>query len=301
MAEHSEHTEHAAHDPMAPEHLFGHVKDSDHFEVPRAMGHEWAIPQPLKLETPLIAANPNKHLEAMDFKITKFMVLEVVVAVLVAAFFISVSKWVSRGARPRGRAWNLLETFLVFIRDQVARPAIGHHDADKFLPFLWTLFFFVLGCNLMGMFPWMGSPTGSLATTAALALVTFCVTVGSGMVKLGVLHFVTSLVPHMDLPLPIKIVLWPGILLLELVGLLIKHVVLAVRLLANVLAGHLVLAVIVAFIAATAHSAIWPAVAGASVLGATALSLLELFVAFLQAYVFTFLAALFIGTAIHPH
>ncbi len=319
-AEKTEHPVHEKHDAMAPEHLFGHVKDSDHFELPRVLGGEHPIPQPFKLEKPLVAANPGAHLEAFDLKLTKFMVLEVVVALLVAFFFITVAKACAGGDRPRGRFWNLLETFLVYIRDHVARPAIdggdhghddghghgdghGHHhkrESDKFLPFLWTLFFFILGCNLMGMLPWAGSPTGSFATTAALALITFGVVVGAGFIKLGP-KYITSLVPHMDLPLPLMIVLWPLIFVLELVGLLIKHFVLAIRLLANVFAGHLVLAVILAFIAVTAGSSIWGGVAAASVLGSTALSLLELFVAFLQAYIFTFLAALFIGMSVHPH
>ena len=87
----------------------------------------------------------------------------------------------------------------------------------------------------------------------------------------------------------------------EIVGVCIKHGVLAVRLLANMFAGHLVLAVIVAFIADVAGMYVWYAVAPASVFGAVALSLLELFVAFLQAYIFAFLSALFIGMALHPH
>ena len=92
------------------------------------------------------------------------------------------------------------------------------------------------------------------------------------------------------------------IFVIEILGLFIKHTVLAVRLLANMMAGHLVLAVIMAFIAAAATNAlVWYGVAPVSVLGATALSMLELFVAFLQAYIFTFLSALFIGMAVHPH
>ena len=69
---------------------------------------------------------------------------------------------------PRGRFRNMLEAMLLYFRDNVARPCIGGHDADKFVPFLWTIFFFVLACNLFGMIPWMGSPTGSLAVTSAL-------------------------------------------------------------------------------------------------------------------------------------
>jgi F-type H+-transporting ATPase subunit a len=96
-------------------------------------------------------------------------------------------------------------------------------------------------------------------------------------------------------------VLVPMIFVIEVFGMLIKHGVLAVRLLANMMGGHVVLAVIMAFIAASAQSLLWWVVTPTSVFGATALSMLELFVAFLQAYIFTFLAALFIGMAVHPH
>ena len=121
------------------------------------------------------------------------------------------------------------------------------------------------------------------------------------MVKLGPIGFWTGQVPHMDLPSALAIILKPMIFVIEVMGLCIKHFILAVRLLANMLAGHMVLAVIMAFIAASAGSLAWYAVAPASVFGAVALSLLELFVAFLQAYIFTFLSALFIGMAVHPH
>jgi F-type H+-transporting ATPase subunit a len=108
-------------------------------------------------------------------------------------------------------------------------------------------------------------------------------------------------VPHLDLAQPLKFILSLMIFVIEVLGLLIKHSVLAVRLLANMMAGHVVLAVFLAFIAASATSLVWWVVTPASVLGATALSALELFVAFLQAYIITFLSALFIGMAVHPH
>jgi F-type H+-transporting ATPase subunit a len=195
----------------------------------------------------------------------------------------------------------MLEAMLLYFRDSVARPCIGHHDADRFVPFLWTIFFFVLGCNLFGILPWMGSPTGSLAVTGALAFTTFVVVIGSGMMKLGAVGFWKAQVPHMDLSPGLKVLLIPMIFVIEIFGLLVKHGVLAVRLLANMMGGHVVLAVIMAFIGASATSILWYAVTPASVLGATALSMLELFVAFLQAYIFTFLSALFIGMAVHPH
>lgn len=290
--------------PFDPAHLFGHVKDADYFHVPRAFtsaedhGHI-TIPQPLLLEKPLIAGRGS--LEPLEFRITKFMVLEVAAAVVISIVFIWLANKIASGERPKGRIWNLLEAILVYMRDQVARPTIGKHDADRFLPFLWTLFFFVLGCNLLGMVPWMGSPTGALATTGALALITFGIVLVAGMAKLGPVGFWAGQVPHMDLPPALSVVLKPMIFVIEVLGLCIKHFVLAVRLLANMMAGHFVLAVIMGFIVASYGGFVWYGVVPASVLGALAISLLELFVAFLQAYIFTFLSGLFIGMAVHPH
>jgi len=212
---------------------------------------------------------------------------------------------------PRGRFWNFWEAIVKFMRDEVARPAIGEEDVRRFLPFVWNVFFFVLFCNLLGLVPWAGSPTGALAVTGtgalavtgALAATTLLMVIGAGMLKHGPLGFWTGMVPHMELPLILGILLKPMLLAIEVLGLVIRHSVLAVRLLANMFAGHLVLAVIVGFISATASSllVLWLGVTLASVLGAAALSMLELFVAFLQAYIFAFLSALFIGMAIHQH
>ncbi|MEE2781012.1 MAG: F0F1 ATP synthase subunit A, partial [Planctomycetota bacterium] len=224
-----------------------------------------------------------------------------VAAIVLIFFFIGLARKISDGTPARGKLANMLESMLVFIRDEVARPAIGRDDADRFLPFLWTMFFFVLICNLIGLVPWAGSATGALGTTFTLAMMTFGVVLTAGMRKMGLIGFWKSLVPHMDLPFVLAIFLLPMIFLIEVAGLLIKHVVLAVRLLANMVAGHLVLAVLLAFILASSHHIAFLGVAPAAVAGASALTLLELLVAFLQAYIFTFLSALFIGTAIHPH
>ncbi len=299
--------------PLDPKELFSHVEDSTSFHLPKAItppdshGHV-ELPQPFLLDEPLVEMHTgneliDKTIQPLEFKLTKFMVLEVIIAGIIVVLFVFLAARLKGGSQAKGRLWNLLEVFLLYIRDHIARPCIGYHEADKFVPFLWTMFLFVLGCNLMGMIPWMGSPTGALAVTAALALTTFIVVVGSGMKKLGVVGFWKAQVPHMDLPKPIAIMLIPLIFVIEILGLFIKHCVLAVRLLANMMAGHVVLAVLLAFIGASAvaSQAVWGSVTAASVLGATALSLLELFVAFLQAYIFTFLSALFIGAAVHPH
>lgn len=269
--------------------------DASIAEINQEMSGKIVIPQPFGTLKSLYVAESG-------FCLSKFMVLEVIAACIVAYIFIRLANMASTGTAPKGRFWNLFEAALVFIRDKIARPAIGGHDADKFVPLLWTLFFFVLTCNLLGLVPWAGSATGSWSVTLALASVTFLTVLGAGMMKFGPVGFWLNQVPHMDLPLllsPIKL----GIFAIEVLGLFIKHTVLSIRLLANMVAGHLVLLAILGLIvaAASAPAHIYSTVAIISVVGCTLLSILELFVAFLQAYVFTFLSALFISAAVHHH
>ncbi|HEX8200589.1 MAG TPA: F0F1 ATP synthase subunit A, partial [Isosphaeraceae bacterium] len=221
---------------------------------------------------------------------------------------------------------NAFEAVVLFIRDGIARPAIdggaeghghdhgGHgHDhgdhhghgpgraSDAFLPFLWTLFFFILFNNLLGMIPGGASATGNINVTGVLAILTLGAVIVAGMRAMGPVGFWVGIVPRLDVPALLKPPLWILMFIIEVAGLLIRHVVLSVRLFANMLAGHIVLAVILGFILIARETNFFYLVMPASVLGVVALSLLELFVAFLQAYIFTFLAALFIGTAVHPH
>lgn len=260
-----------------------HVLDSTEFHFP--LGYNLALPK------------------VFEFQLTKFMVLELIAAVVMVMLFLPLARRIRSGDPPKGIFWNFFEVMLVFVRDEVARPSIGKHDADRFLPFLWNAFFFILFCNLLGIVPWAGSPTGNLLVTAALAAITLCTVVGSGVGKFGVGGYFKSLVPPMQLPWAIFIPMVVMIFPIEVLGLLIRHTVLAVRLLANMFAGHLVLAVILGFIAAWSNYLImaWLGVTTASIAGSVALTFLELFVAFLQAYIFTFLSALFIGMAVHPH
>ena len=168
------------------------------------------------------------------------------------------------------------------------------------MPFLWTMFFFILFNNLLGMFPGGASATGNINVTGVLAILTLGTVVAGGDAGVGPVGFFVNIVPPLDVPKLMKPPLWALMFVIEVSGLLIRHVVLAVRLFANMLAGHIVLAVILGF-AIQAPGIFRYLVAPASVMGVVALSLLELLVAFLQAYIFTFLAALFIGSAAHPH
>jgi F-type H+-transporting ATPase subunit a len=264
-----------------PTKLVKHVNDADAFELP------------FGIELPLG--------KVFGIQVTKFMILELVVAILMVLIFLPLARKLASDKPPKGRFWNMFEAMVVFLRDGVVRPAVGHHDAHRFLPFILTLFFFILLCNLFGLVPSMGSPTASFSVTAPLALVTFLVGTGAGMRKYGLLKFWLGLCPPLDVPGYLEIFLVPLILVLEIVGLLIRYSVLAVRLLANMFGGHLGLAIIIGFIPAVAGTLVWWGVMPMAVFGATAISMLELFVAFLQAYVFSFLAALFIGMAVHQH
>ncbi len=304
-----------------------HIKDGYFFEVPKALWrHHWTkidqvpvwlrhnhedvsietwnkamdgkilIPQPFGTPT-------NLNQPGTGFCISRYMILETVVAIILAAVFIRLAQKIRSGGVARGSLWNFAEGLLEYLRDQVAKPAIGEHDADRFVPLLWTIFLFILGCNLMGMLPWAGSPTAAFGATMAMAGVTFITVLVSGMVRFGPVGYWLNQVPGIDVAAPIRYPLQVFIFGIEFFGLLVRHGVLAIRLLANMVAGHLVLLAILGVILTAAHlgTGPWSIAAVIAVIGSALLSILELFVAFLQAYVFTFLSALFIGAAIHHH
>lgn len=258
---------------------YEHVLDTNHWHFFETKHLEWAIPWPL----------------------TKYKILMLAAAALIMLIFIPLALAAQSGKPPRGLFWNAFESLLTFVRDQLAKPYLGH-DADKYVHYLWTVFLFILFCNLFGLIPFMGSPTASISVTAALATATFFFIHGSAVYKMGWKHYFESYVPHMDLPFGMGYVIPYLIAVLEFLGNFIKAFVLAVRLFANIFAGHMVLAMILLFIVTMAHSrpVMFWGVTVSSVTGVTLLSLLELFVAFLQAYVFTFLTALFLGATLHP-
>jgi F-type H+-transporting ATPase subunit a len=264
----------------------------------------------------LASGNPLDHILPHElpasFGLGHHVTNHVLMFAAAALLMLLVFPWIARakGAVPTGLR-NALEALLQFIRETVARPAL--RDAtDRFIPFLWTAFFLVLFANLIGMLPidaaitaatgkqqpWHfgGTATGNLSITAGLALSSFLLIHLGGMKEQGVVHYWKSFVPH------VPKALYPLMLVLELIGSLVKPFALAIRLFANMIAGHIVLAVLIGFmgVLASGISGLGVGVAIASILGATFISLLELLVAFLQAYIFTYLTALFIGMAVHP-
>jgi len=253
-----------------------------------------------------MAHSPLDHVvdHAWVGPITKYQVLLVVAAVAVAVPFILLARKVQDGTPPRGPLWNFFESLLLYIRDEVVRPNVGH-GADKYLPFLWTLFLFILTCNLLGMIPFLGSPTADISVTLVLAAIVFLVIHVQAIRENGFGGYVKSFIPHLEADnLPMKIFLTvlivPLITVIEVMGAVIRGAVLAVRLFANIFAGHVALAVILSFALAEAAGGMSAGGTVAAVVMGTALSVLELFVAFLQAFVFVLLTSIFLGMQLHP-
>ncbi len=320
---------------MAAEHdIFHHVKDSSVWEFLPSLGLEWKLPK-------LFDAAPNP-LYGLDghagygIYLTKFMLLEAIAAVLLLLMLTPVGRAARQALRsgqawcPRGFLQVLMESVLLFIRDELARPVIrkphheegehgheeegkentaadtanghGPHEADRFVPYLATAFWFILLCNLLGLVPFGGSPTGALGCTAALALCTLVIGTVAAIRESGA-HFVHAFIPPIDMPLAIRLPLQAMMFVIEVVGLLIRHSVLAIRLFANMMGGHTVLSVLLGFIVmekVLASMFLYPLVASGSVLGVVGVSLLELLVAGIQAYIFTFLSAIYIGMLVYP-
>jgi len=255
----------------------------------------------LAADSPLdhVVEHPIAQFGPVVFTNHMLMVLEAA-AVLLIVLPLAVRR---QALVPRG-LYSFVEAICQFLREELARPLLGKH-VDRYIQYLWTTFFFILACNLLGMLPTEslvtllslgrlkhlgGTATANIYVTGTLAALALVMIHVSGARQQGVLSYLKNFIPHVPWPLI------PFMYVLEFAGALIKPFALAIRLFANMLAGHTVLAALLLLALASRSYA----VAGVTVLGCAALSLLELFVAFLQAYIFTFLTALFLSTAVHP-
>lgn len=195
---------------------------------------------------------------------------------------------------PRGLCRGVLEQIYLFIRNEIVYPTMGEHNGKAFMPFFMTIFCFIFTLNLYGMIPLPGiggSSASTLGFTLPMAVMIFGVAVVAGISHNGFGGFL-----HGFIPPGLPGWLTPVIFLLEIAGFFIKHGVLAIRLFANMLAGHLVIGALLGLIFLFKMYV----VAAISVPLALFISFLELLVAFLQAYVFTLLSVLFIGGTVHP-
>lgn len=201
---------------------------------------------------------------------------------------------VGRDTAPKGVFQNLFETLIMFVRDDIARPNLGD-KADKYLPYLLTAFFFILTCNLLGLVPFGATATSNLMVTAVLATFTFVLTQLGGTKD----YWMHILWPP-GIPAFVKPILMP----VEILGIFTKPIALAIRLFANLTAGHLVILSLIGLIFSFAKifgPTVGYAVAPVSIAFALFIYFLELLVSFIQAYVFTMLSALFIGMAVQEH
>lgn len=213
------------------------------------------------------------------------------------------------GLLPGSSLGHIVEVLVVYLRDEVARPCIGKKDGDSWVPFLATCFFFIMVLNLMGLVPLFAGATANISVTLALALVTFVVFNVAGMVHNGPFHYVKNIVPS-GVPVWVLPILAP----IEFISILIRAFSLTIRLFANMTAGHIMILVITGLI-----SVLSPMVVGGlqGMLGSAAAPVtlaliaplplafllfifaLKVLVCVLQAFVFTFLSALYIGGALH--
>jgi len=205
---------------------------------------------------------------------------------------------------PAGPA-NALEAICAYIRKEIAEPAL-HQHTDRFIKYIWSVFFFVLTVNILGLLPIPavsqlfgthigGTATGNIWMTATLAIITMGMMIINGL-RIGGKSYLAHFCPG-------PIWMAPLLVPVEIIGLIAKVFALAVRLFANMIAGHILLAVLLSFImsAGAISAGLGLGVAVPVVLGSVAINMLELFVAFLQAFIFTFLTTLFIGMSIVFH
>jgi F-type H+-transporting ATPase subunit a len=233
---------------------------------------------------------PHLKVFGVDMSITKHVVMMWVAATIVFLLLLTLRRHRKTDMVPKGVLANALEALVSFVRDDIAVPNIGAHDARRFLPFLLTAFFFILSCNLLGLVPYAATATGNVNVTAALALCAFITIQIGGIIHNGFFGYFKGLVPH-GLPWPLLPIMIP----IEIIGLFTKPFALCIRLFANMTAGHIVILSLLGLIFILKSLLVAPV----SVAFAVAVNLLELFVAFIQAYIFTMLSAVFIGMAVH--
>jgi F-type H+-transporting ATPase subunit a len=263
------------------------------------------------LETPFgtlpLPQFPPLHLGplTLDFSITRHVVFMMLSAVLVGLVIVSAARHAARerarGAErgPKGAA-NVVEALILFLRDEVALKNIGH-GGERFVPYIVTVFFFILFCNLLGLLPWGATATGNISVTAALAVMTFVTTEVAGMRALGAKGYLRTIFyapegMHWGMKIPMYVIMTP----VEFLGKLTKPFALAIRLFANMTAGHAVVLALTGLIVTAVGASVYLAIP-APLLMAVAIMILEIFIAFLQAYVFAMLSAVFIGLIRHAH
>ena len=235
--------------------------------------------------------NTKGHIEndkPLDFSITKSFFMIILVSVIMFLLFAGLGKSYKKNGSIAKGAGRFFEPIILYIRDEIAIPNIGEKNYKKYMSFLLTIFFFVWFSNVFGLTPLGVNITGNLAITGALALLTYIITTFTAKKDYWKHIFWMP-----GVPVPMKFILAP----IELLGTIIKPFSLMIRLYANMLAGHVVLMSLIALMY-KANSIVGSPLA---FLLSFVLTLLEVLVALLQAYIFTMLAALYFGSASEEH
>jgi F-type H+-transporting ATPase subunit a len=231
--------------------------------------------------------------DVLDLSITKNVFFLFINALILILIFLAVARGYKKnvGKAPSG-VQSFFEPIIIYVRDEIVKPNIGP-KYEKYLPYLLTLFFFVWFGNLLGLLPASANLTGNIAVTLVLATITLIITLASSK-KTYWLHIIDPLGNSMGWPkYLLYLILWP----IELIGILTKPFALTIRLFANITAGHIIILSILSltFIFQSIGVGI------AASLFAAVMNMLELFVALLQAYVFTLLSSMYFGQAVEEH
>ena len=254
--------------------LLHHVYDSGYLELPF-----YHNPDPTKHGIAL----PQFELFGIDLSITKHVVFLWLAAVILVMTLSFIARKNLKNKVPRGLG-NLVEVFVVFVRDEIVIPNMGKGGV-KYLPYLLTNFFFILLMNLLGLIPYGASATGNISVTAGLAIIAFLMIQISAIRAQGLGHYLAHLTGG------VHWTLWPIMIPIEVLGLFTKPFALCIRLFANMSGGHIVILALIGLIFIFKSFMVAPV----SVAFALGIYMLELFVSFLQAYIFTMLTSLFMG------
>jgi F-type H+-transporting ATPase subunit a len=264
-----------------------HITDSHHLEYP-CLKPGFACELELPHWAPIQIGNMS-----IDISPTKHVVMLLIAATLCLLTLLLAARAHKRqhaaSGKPRGFA-NGVEALVLYIRQEVILPNVGHHG-DAYVPFVLSLFFFILFANILGLIPYGSTATGNISVTATLAIITFVMVELAGMRTLGAGYIKTIIYWPSDQPFIMKAMLTPLMTPIEIIGKFTKPFALAIRLFANMTAGHIVVLALIGLIF-TFHSY---AIAPLPLAMALAIMVLEVFIAFLQAYVFSLLASVFIG------
>lgn len=241
----------------------------------------------------IIESDPVKLFGICDLRITKWVLMLWLALFLCALVFIPLARKVKKSPMGSTSKWvNMWEALIGFVHDDIVEPNFEHGTSKKAMPYFLTVFFFILFANYLGLIPGLATSTGNLAVTAGMAIFTLFGMVIVGTVAQGPLWIFTGVVPH-GIPFLMYFLLWP----IEIMGLMIKPFALTVRLFANMTAGHIVIIIFI-YLVMMFQSYL---VGVGSVSLSLIIYLLELLVAFIQAYIFTSLSAMFIGSSVHAH